>query len=149
MKPFSLESFVRESNRIENIHRNPTSREIDAHERLLADVILGLGRLETFVSAIQPGAKLRRSPGMDVRVGNHYPPRGSALVESRLLDILHLSNLRTPFATHHDYENLHPFMDGNGRSGRALWLRMMGGIERAPLGFLHHWYYQSLDAVRP
>jgi Fic family protein len=38
-------------------------------------------------------------------------------------------------------------MDGNGRSGRAIWLwqmlRQEGG---APLGFLHHFYYQTLEA---
>lgn len=25
----------------------------------------------------------------------------------------------------------------------------MGGIENAPLGFLHHWYYQSLTGAGP
>ena len=39
-------------------------------------------------------------------------------------------------------------MDGNGRSGRVLWLYNMGGIERVPLGFLHTFYYQALDASR-
>ena len=50
------------------------------------------------------------------------------------------------YVLHCRYESLHPFTDGNGRSGRALWLWMMGGIEEAPLGFLHTWYYQSLEA---
>ena len=51
----------------------------------------------------------------------------------------------SPFAVHVAYENLHPFMNGNGRSGRALWLWHMGGIEKVPLGFLRTWYYQSLQ----
>lgn len=28
---------------------------------------------------------------------------------------------------------------------RALWLWVMGGIENAPLGFLHTFYYQTLE----
>ena len=47
--------------------------------------------------------------------------------------------------THVRYELLHPFLDGNGRSGRALWLWLMG---QAPLGFLHTFYYQTLSAAR-
>jgi hypothetical protein len=38
-----------------------------------------------------------------------------------------------------------PTTDGNGRSGRALWLWCMRG--RAPLGFLHQFYYQTLGAA--
>ncbi len=57
-----------------------------------------------------------------------------------------------PYISHVAYENLHPFTDGNGRSGRALWLwQMMHGTMRQvnmarDLGFLHTFYYQTLNA---
>jgi hypothetical protein len=146
---FSLVDFIRESNRIEGIIREPLPAEIAAHEAFLGPDEPTVGRLEELVAAIQPGAQLRRERGMNVCVGNHYPPPGGPFIESALRQILHPETLRwRPYAIHQRYEALHPFSDGNGRSGRALWLWMMGGIEAAPLGFLHHWYYQSLEATR-
>jgi Fic family protein len=53
----------------------------------------------------------------------------------------------SPFAAHVRYEHLHPFTDGNGRSGRAIWAWQMlyQGRGEIPLGFLHHFYYQSIQ----
>lgn len=145
-RAFTLEDFVRESNRIEGIHRKPTATEINAHRALLQLNRVEIGHLEGFVMVVQPGAKLRATRGMNVRVADHRPWPGGPWVVDRLDEILN-DNV-DPFIRHQWYETLHPFMDGNGRSGRALWLHDMGGIDRAPLGFLHHWYYQSLDDAR-
>jgi hypothetical protein len=146
MSAFTLEGFVRESNRIEGILRDPTPAEIEAHEIILARPKITTPDLEAFVSVVAPGKELRRREGMNVRVGNHFPPHGGPNIANALFAILR--DAREPFSAHMAYETLHPFMDGNGRSGRALWLHLMGGIDRAPLGFLHHWYYQSLSDWR-
>jgi len=149
-----LIDFVRESNRIEGIHRRPTAGEVAAHREFLADKVLDVGVLAHFVNLIQPGAFIRDSAGMDVRVGDHAPRPGGSDIPIALEQIIKKVNLSPSInyqsvhahRIHKMYEDLHPFMDGNGRSGRVLWLRMMGGIDHAPLGFLHHWYYQSLQS---
>ena len=140
----ALTRFVRESNAIEGILRDPTDAEIEAHIRFLECDPLDIPALERFVNVVQPGAALRRRAGMNVRVGRHMPPPGGPEIAEELVDILSWDGA-TPWERHVAYETLHPFMDGNGRSGRALWLLDMGGIENAPLGFLHHAYYQALE----
>lgn len=140
--PADIGSFVRESNRIEGILRDPLPHEIRAHESFLSQRP-SLSGLCKFVSEVQPGAVLRTARGLDVKVGRYTPPPGGPHIEGQLLRIL--DDLENPFLAHQKYETLHPFTDGNGRSGRALWLWMMGGLAGAPLGFLHHWYYQSLQ----
>lgn len=144
MRPtFTLRDFVTESNRIEGL--GPAKpHEVKAHERLLAAPVVTVRLLEDFVAVVAPGATLRRNAGMNVRVGNHMPPPGGRFVEEALEGVLR-GPWKNPYEQHLMYETLHPFMDGNGRSGRALWLWAMGGIERAPLGFLHHFYYQTLN----
>ena len=52
---------------------------------------------------------------------------------------------RSPFENHKLYERIHPFVDLNGRTGRAIWLHQMLEKQDVPLGFLHTWYYQSLS----
>jgi hypothetical protein len=149
-EPKRLTFFVRESNRIEGITRPPIKRELVAHAELLAQPELSVMILSRFVSQVQPGADLRIHEGMDVRVGNHFPPRGGSAVGFALKTILDAANAGAdPWDTHIAYETLHPFMDGNGRSGRAVWLWQMVNQRRAEhairMGFLHLFYYQTLQ----
>lgn len=149
--PYSLDDFVRESNRIESIHREPTAEEVSATARFLSrSAVITISDLVDLVAVYQPNARPRFSQGLDVRVGDHYPPRGGPHVQTALQAVLDKAAPRTAdaFAIHVEYETLHPFTDGNGRSGRALWLWCMGGTIKAPLGFLHHFYYQALSAAR-
>lgn len=144
----SVYAFIRESNAIEGIHREPTLAEVEALSAFLSQSRIMIGDLCNLVSVFQPGAKLRTKAGMDVRIGSYLPMLGGEAVSVELKWLLHEINNGqvSPYQAHQRYERLHPFMDGNGRSGRALWLWMMGG--HAPLGFLHTWYYQSLAEKR-
>ncbi len=143
---WTLEDFIQESNKIEGILREPTQEEVSAYEEFLSLERIQVEHLEAFVSAIQPGAILRKQQGQNVRVGNHFPPAGGPIIEENLIQLLNIITFQTPYTKHKAYEDLHPFTDGNGRSGRVLWLWQMGGISKTPLGFLHHFYYQALSA---
>ena len=145
--PFTLEDFIEESNRIEDIEGFSAS-DILAHGALLVAGSINVEALALFVKAIQPDAVLRDHEGLDVVVGNHRPPPGSPTIRHKLETLLSDTRHMHAYEFHQRYENLHPFTDGNGRSGRALWLKMMGGISKVPLGFLHTWYYQSLQEGR-
>ena len=147
MTIWPLDVFIEESNRIEGIHRGPLSSEIDAYMVLLQQEHVTIPALQAFVSVIRHGAILRDTIGLDVQIGDYLPPLGGPEVVHELRSILaRVSDGLDPHQVHLDYENLHPFTDGNGRSGRVLWLKMMGG--KAPLGFLHEFYYQTLRAAR-
>lgn len=150
--------FIEESNHIEGIDRAPTPEEEQELGRFLSLKELTTAHLKKFVSIYQPNAVLRDKPGLNVcvmkkgKVIFEAPPGGRG-IKAELDTILSAAN-GTPegesrqelaFHIHQKYEHLHPFTDGNGRSGRAIWLWMMGD---APLGFLHQFYYQALNNWR-
>lgn len=147
---YGLREFVRESNRIEGIEREPTTTEIEAHKEFLRYKTITVPRLKQFVSVVA-GASLRDQPGMDVRIGSHVPipggPRVRELLDGILFGVNHPTWDLGPYSTHLDYEELHPFTDGNGRSGRVLWAWQMqrDGLDPFGLPFLWRWYYQTLD----
>jgi len=150
-KAAELTAFLAESNRIEGIVRPVTEEEIDAAEGFLALDSPEVSDLVRAVGVFQPGARLRDRVGLDVRVGAHRPPPGSPKIRTELASLLRFAATYHPYATHHRYESLHPFTDGNGRTGRLLWAWQMLKQERWPglrLGFLHAFYYQTLEGGR-
>ncbi len=159
-----LESFVVESNAIERI-QDTRAVEIEAHAAFLALPRIRVSDLEAFVGVVTDSkAVLRDRKGLDVVVGKHTPPSGGPQIRLRLeahLDLVNKGPHRIAgdpdwfgypaFDAHVDYETLHPFTDGNGRSGRVLWAWQMLREETPPgidLGFLHAFYYQALDFER-
>lgn len=144
----SHSELIAESNLIEGINRPVSREEVVAFERFLDLEEVRVSDLVHFVSVYQPGAILRDRPGLNVRVGIHCPPAGGVVIAQRLDDLLTQVNQQklSPWAAHVRYEALHPFTDGNGRSGRMLWYWMHLGNPRAfQYGFLHWFYYESLQ----
>lgn len=138
---------VEESNRIEGI-TTTTNAEIEEHQRFVALQSITIEELQAFVRVVQPDAVLRDQVGRDVRIGSHCPPRGGPKVRQQLQALLDDANAAyyRPFEIHVRYEMLHPFTDGNGRSGRALWYWQMHALGYGTtIGFLHSFYYQALQ----
>ena len=145
----AIDRFVRESNMIERIAPT-TAKHFSAHRKFLNSPI-SIEALVEFVSYVQPDAELRdRVTVPGVRVGEHIAPPSGPDIRGNLESILVIED---PWEQHCAYEVLHPFTDGNGRSGRALWLLRFYNhpsldpyaIER---GFLHSFYYHTLSHQR-
>lgn len=143
-----LNKFINESNRIEGVDFQQDG-EFEMYRVLLEKPELERHDLQNFVKLVA-GARLRDRFGLDVRVGGHVAPKGGIEVVGALAEILSYVNdmesKSDPYLIHIEYEILHPFTDGNGRSGRLLWAYMMDKEDRwwPEIGFLHSWYYQSL-----
>lgn len=147
-----VKAFVQESNKIEGYDR-VLDEELQAHHDFLAQDNLSVRDIQEFVHRIC-GAQLRERFGMDVSVGDHSAPAAGPDIRTRLNELLIKLNFDSdkfsPWFIHTQYETLHPFEDGNGRSGRVLWAWHMKKIGFNPFRrpFLHEFYYQSLIASR-
>lgn len=174
----SLTDFLAESNEIEGIYKTPSLTEIKQLDSFLRLDKLTVEDLVKFVQDIQPKAKLRAFKHLNVKIGEHLPPKGGIKIVLDLETLLNKANKiltnraldaylvvnhavkdfpdysKIIYSTHNAYETLHPFTDGNGRSGRAIWLWQMiqygltDGGQLPQLGFLHTYYYQALNASR-
>lgn len=147
----TLTDFIRESNAIEGIGRLPTGDEIDAANRFMLLFEVKVSTMAHLQSAFAPDKPLRTEEGMDVRVGDYIAPPGGPNIMRRLQALLSRANAGAdPWETHCRFEMLHPYMDGNGRTGRMLWAWQMRAAGREPFGlpFLHRFYYQTLEHSR-
>ena len=101
---------------------------------------------------------------IQVRVGRHFPP-AAADVSGLIFELLDWWNKKAPALSpvlsssilHYQFEWIHPFADGNGRTGRALalWELYRRGFDSHHIFSVdeYYWedrpaYYRALDAVR-
>ncbi len=145
-----LRSFLLESNQIEDLN-GYSIREFDEAKKFLALDELVVDDLIHFVHASEPGAVARTKMSIpNVRVGCHRGTKSGTNVMRGLRWVINCANNRSdPYILHRRYEDIHPFTDCNGRSGRILWLWQMvkfHGYE-GDAGFLMPYYFQSLSHI--
>jgi hypothetical protein len=151
MTPDQVLAFLLESNAIEGIFKEPTAAEVKAAQAFLGLRSVKVKDICTLQAVVAPGRPIRDTTGMNVRVGGYVAPTGGhQIIDSLALLIANMENLN-PWSVHCKFEQLHPFMDGNGRVGRLLWAWQMrqAGQDPFALPFLHGFYYQTLWEARP
>lgn len=138
---------------VEKHAKNKAIRHEDIFElhRLLADSVMDQG-------------EAGRYRAIAVRVGSHFPP-AAADVSGLMFELLEwwnhksvaLSPVLSSAILHYRFEHIHPFADGNGRTGRALalWELYRRGFDSHHIFSVdeYYWedrpgYYTALDAVR-
>ena len=122
-------------------------------------------RLHAIIGAdVMDQGKAGRYRDIRVRVGRYLPPPPEQ-VSGFMSELLEWWNKETPkwspvitsAIVHYRFEEIHPFADGNGRTGRtlALWELYRRGFDTHHIFSVDefYWedrprYYESLDAVR-
>lgn len=133
----------------------------------------GLIRLSTVLdvqeAVEQNNAGLRKLPGTMLKNQStgavvYEPPQDARVIErlmSQWVDFVHADDKLDPLLrmaiAHHQFESIHPFYDGNGRTGRILNLLMLQreGLLDLPVLYLSRYitstksqYYQLLQSTR-
>jgi hypothetical protein len=154
-----LVAFVRASNRIEDIDAHPGEPEFDDHldaARRVAAGTIGDPMEIHFVLAnrLMPGSAGIARRGLP-QIHGWFPPDPGAHLAA------HIRRLRAmmvegpaagePVAVfawriHHEFECVHPFSDGNGRTGRLLLnaIRLAGGLPWLTIEFADRHTYHAL-----
>ena len=134
----------------------------------------GLIRLPTILNVQQKiernRAGLRTVPGTTLRNEStgetiYTPPQSAIEIEDLMNDLIHfihddtidIDPLIRMVITHHQFESIHPFYDGNGRTGRILNILMLAkeNLIHLPILYFSRYinhnkatYYQLLQQVR-
>ncbi len=136
----------------------------------LKDRRFSIGLLQDVCSTLRDEAVDFRRPGEDVYIGNpeaktkrYTPPRGGPVVREKLANLeAYLLAEEGPdplirmAVAHYQFEAIHPFTDGNGRTGRILNILYLiqAGLLDIPVLYLSRYliqhkaeYYRTLQQV--
>lgn len=157
---------------------SPAAKEVQNYIAALkvgfTDVVnSGLIRMSTILrvqeQVEQNNAGFRKLPGTVLKhqatgAVVYAPPQDAVLIErlmTQLVDFIHADDDYDPLLrmaiAHHQFESIHPFYDGNGRTGRILNLLMLqrDGLMELPVLYLSRYitstkaqYYQLLQSTR-
>ncbi|HUX64821.1 Fic family protein [Sulfuricella sp.] len=157
---------------------SPAAKEVQNYIAALRvgfqDVVdSGLIRMSTILrvqeEVEQNNAGFRKVPGTVLRnqatgATVYEPPQDAVLIEKLMRDLVEfihadddLDPLLRMAIAHHQFESIHPFYDGNGRTGRILNLLMLQreGLLDLPVLYLSRYitstksqYYQLLQSTR-
>lgn len=157
---------------------SPAAKEVQNYISALkvgfTDVVnSGLIRMSTILrvqeEVEQNNAGFRKVPGTVLKNQTtgavvYEPPQDAVLIEklmTQLVDFIHAEDEFDPLLrmaiAHHQFESIHPFYDGNGRTGRILNLLMLQreGLMDLPVLYLSRYitatkdqYYRLLQATR-
>lgn len=147
-----IKTFLIESWRIEGLGADKITEGIIQHTYgFLERKQINLTHVLDLATAYTPKAILRCEKGMNVQVGNYVPPVGGPEIASKLNELIDLINQNKidPWEGHIEFESLHPFLDGNGRTGRAVWAwhTFKNGENPFIRPFLHSFYYSTLNHI--
>ena len=157
---------------------SPAAKEVQNYISALkvgfTDVVnSGLIRMSTILrvqeEVEQNNAGFRKVPGTVLKnqatgAVVYEPPQDAVLIEklmTQLVDFIHAEDEFDPLLrmaiAHHQFESIHPFYDGNGRTGRILNLLMLqrDGLMDLPVLYLSRYitatkdqYYRLLQSTR-
>ena len=136
------EEFIKESNHIEGEDNLPI--DVESLKKFLANDLTeeNLHEYHLIVSGKQSRSGKRRD--CNVWIGGHVTPPPSTIPWYMKKYFKQLPKL-SAFEAHNKFEAIHPYMDFNGRMGRAIRLHKMQNVYDWKISFLHNYYYQTLS----